>query len=70
MLIRIKINKNTFETTSDDSEVVFNRVDIEGDFIEIELSKPDPELNTFERPSTWQQLHQPHLEILTQPAPG
>jgi hypothetical protein len=55
MLIKLKINKNTFETTSDDSQVVFNRVDIEGDFIEIELSKPDPELNIFERPSTWQQ---------------
>lgn len=55
MLIKFKINKNTFEASSEDSELAFNRVDIEGDFIEIELSKPDPELNIFERPSTWQQ---------------
>jgi hypothetical protein len=43
MLIKIKINKETLATTTDDELAVINHVSDNGTEIQIEISKPDPE---------------------------
>jgi hypothetical protein len=53
MLIKLKINKQTLEWTSDDESVVMNHFIEKDDEFEIEISKPDPELQTNNTP--WQQ---------------
>ena len=46
MLINLKINKNNLQVTSDDQEVTINFVKESDAFIELEVSKPDPEMMT------------------------
>ena len=45
MNIKIKINKQTLECNTDDESVTVNHVLDLGDEIEVELSKPDEQLN-------------------------
>jgi len=47
MIIRITVNKETLEWTSDDPEVSVNKLVDTGEFLEIEVSKPDPQLDTL-----------------------
>jgi len=51
MIVKIILNTQTLETTSEDSEVVINEIKIlEDGRILIEVSKPDPELTTLYDP--------------------
>ena len=44
MLLKIKINKETLEVITDDAEVVVNQISDNGIELEIEISKPEPEI--------------------------
>jgi hypothetical protein len=46
MIIKIKFNKETLEWESEDQSVTVNHILVSGDDIEIEVSKPDPEIET------------------------
>ena len=53
MIIKIKIDKQTLKCTTNDESVVVNYfLETDNEF-EIEISKPDPELQTNNMP--WQQ---------------
>ena len=43
MLIKIKINKQTLECTTDDDTIVINHIIDNGTELEIEISKPESE---------------------------
>jgi hypothetical protein len=45
MIFKAFINPETLEVTFDDPDVVVNHVKNENGLIEIEISKPDPELD-------------------------
>jgi hypothetical protein len=45
MIIKIQINKNTLEAIVDDCDCSVNYVKDENGIIEIEVSKPEPEIN-------------------------
>jgi hypothetical protein len=53
MLVKIKINKQTLEWSTDDDTVVVNHFIEKDHEFEIEISKPDPESPTTTE--TWQQ---------------
>jgi hypothetical protein len=44
MLLNIKINKETLEINIDDSTFIINKLEENNNIIELELSKPDPEI--------------------------
>jgi hypothetical protein len=44
MIINIKINKETLEINIDDSTFIINKLEENNNIIELELSKPDPEI--------------------------
>jgi len=44
MLLNIKINKETLEINIDDSKFIINKLEENNNIIELELSKPDPEI--------------------------
>jgi hypothetical protein len=46
MLIKLKINKSDLQVTSDDPELVVVSAKESNEFIELEVSKPDPEIMT------------------------
>ena len=45
MIIKLQIIKNDLQVITDDSDVTINYIQSNGDLIEIEISKPDPEIN-------------------------
>ena len=44
MLLNIKINKETLEININDSTFIINKLEENNNIIELELSKPDPEI--------------------------
>jgi hypothetical protein len=44
MIINIKINKETLEININDSTFIINKLEENNNIIELELSKPDPEI--------------------------
>lgn len=47
MIFKLKINKETLHTTTNDSDMIINYVKLVDGVIELEISKPDPELPTL-----------------------